>query len=325
MTVELSVIIVTYNAPEWVERCLTHLTGPGAPSVAYEIVVVDNASGPQTRDLLQRWAEREPRLRLHLSAENLGFGRGCNLAVARSTGRTVVLLNPDAEALPGTLDALLAFHDADPRRGLVGGRVLDPQGVVQPESCWGAPTLWSWFCSAVFLTAAFPRHPLFDPESLGRWARDSVREVDIITGCLLLTARTTWDELGGFDESFFMYGEDADLGRRAADAGYHPSITPAATIVHAGGASSANRTAKQRLLLRGKATYARKHWAPRRAAIGVGLLQTGVALRTVAERVLRRGTVWAPLWAERRDWAAGWATSPDRAADLRGTRSGSSV
>ncbi|PRY12968.1 glycosyltransferase family 2 protein [Kineococcus rhizosphaerae] len=316
MNVDVSIVIVTYNAPEWIAQCLDSLTGAGRPSASFEVIAFDNASGEQTRELLRARAATTPELRVHFHPDNLGFAAGVNRAAQMAEGRHVLLVNPDAVVLPDAVDRLLAFLDEDPTRGVVGGRVLYPDGTVSLTSCFAQPTLWSWFCYATGLSTAFKRSPVFDPESLGRWDRDSVRDVDIISGAFLLTTTPTWRRLGGFDEKFFMYGEDADLNRRAVDAGFHPAVTPDAVVVHAGGKSSSTKTAKQRLLLRGKAEYARKHWSAPRARLGIGLLATGVALRSVGETVLGRGRTWRPLWDERADWGQGW---PAR-LDLRGER-----
>ena len=112
------------------------------------------------------------------------------------------------------------------------------------------------------LSTAFKGSRLFDPEAIGGWKRDTVREVGIVTGCLLLAPRALWRELGGFDTRFFMYGEDADLGMRAWAQGLRPAITPDAVITHEIGVSSASRPDKLVLLFRGKATLLRKHWSP---------------------------------------------------------------
>ncbi|WP_432561352.1 glycosyltransferase family 2 protein [Kineococcus sp. SYSU DK003] len=308
MSVDVSIVVVTYNAPEWIAQCFDSLTGEARPQASFEIIAFDNASDQETKNLLAERARTTPELRVHYSPDNLGFAVGVNRAVEMATGQHVLLMNPDAMVRPGAVDALLAFLKADPGRGIVGGRVLYPDGTVSLTSCFAEPSLWSWFCYATGLSTVFKRNPVFDPESLGRWDRDSVREVDIISGAFLMTSRRTWRELGGFDEKFFMYGEDADLNRRAADAGFRPAITPEAVVVHAGGKSSVTKTAKQRLLLRGKAEYARKHWSPARAGIGIGMLAAGVGLRTVGELVLRRGSIWRPLWRERTDWGKGWPT-----------------
>lgn len=321
MSVDVSIVVVTYNAPEWIAQCLDSLTGDARPAASFEVIAFDNASGEETKELLRERAADLPELKVHFSPDNLGFAVGVNRAVELAQGRHVLLMNPDAMVRPGAVDALLAFLTEDPSRGIVGGRVLYPDGTVSLTSCFAQPTLWSWFCYATGLSTAFKRSPLFDPESLGGWDRDSVRDVDIISGAFLMATTQTWRALGGFDEKFFMYGEDADLNRRAVDAGFHPAITPEAVVVHAGGKSSVTKTAKQRLLLRGKAEYAHKHWSAPRARAGVALLTTGVALRTVGEAVLRRGRTWRPLWNERADWGKGW-TAP---LDLTGERSEKSL
>lgn len=294
---DVSIVVVTYQAPEWTGRCLAALQAVVRDSrLDVEVVVVDNASDQPTRDVVAASG-----FRALWMAENIGFGRACNRGVAASGGRLVMLVNPDALAGVDAVEALAAFFDEDPGRGIVGGRTLTPQGALDPRSCWGAMTLWSLACFAVGASTALRGNRLLDPESLGGWRRDSVREVDVVTGCLLLTSREVWDRLGGFDEDFFMYGEDADLSRRARLAGLRPSITPAAEVVHAVGASSGTTVAKQRLLLRGRATLVHKQWTGWRRALGSRLLLAGVALRAVAAR-----GPWTEVWRERGTWQDGW-------------------
>ena len=299
----VSVVVVSYNGGDWLDRCLGALFGDARPVVPFEVVVVDNGSDEATRAVLERWSSQAT---VHYSEENLGFGRGCNLAATIAGGSRIVLLNPDAIALPGCIDALDRALDRHPQAGIVGGRTLRPDGAVEPSSCWGGPTLWSWFCFATGLSTAFHGSRLFDPEALGGWARDTEREVDIVTGCLLAIERTTWERLGGFDERFFMYGEDADLSLRARALGFRPRITPDAEAVHAVGVSSGRKAHKNRLLMTGKATLARLHWPAGRAGVGVGLLATGVLLRALGEIVTRaEQPAWLPL-ARDRTWMHGW-------------------
>jgi N-acetylglucosaminyl-diphospho-decaprenol L-rhamnosyltransferase len=300
---DILVVVVSYNAIDWLAACLGAIAA-GASQRRVEVVVVDNASAPDVQAYL---ATRPYGVDVLQQEHNLGFARACNLGAAHRPSHAVLLLNPDAVVHPDSIEALADFLAADPGRGLVGGRTLRPDGTLDPSSCWGAPSLWSGFCAAVGLSSVFRHSRFFDPESMGRWLRDSEREVDIVTGCLLLASRPVWDRLGGFDEDFFMYGEDADLSLRARAAGLRPSITPTATAVHAVGASSPHRLGKQRLLLRGKVTLARKHWSSPRAAAAGGLLVAGVGLRALAETVRRRkDRTMRTLWAERRDWLAGW-------------------
>jgi hypothetical protein len=303
MTPEVSVVVVTYNGPEWVERCLQAVVVDARPEVSTEVVVVDSGSGQETRDVLARWSDRVTVL---LQDENVGFARGCDIGVAASSGRRVLLLNPDAVVRPGAVDALVRALDAHPDAGIMGGRTVRPDGSLDPSSCWGAPSLWSWTCFATGLSTAFHGSRVFDPESLGTWQRDTFRRVDVVTGCLLMTLRETWDALGGLDTDFFMYGEDADLSLRAAERGFRPAITPDAVAVHAVGASSGHKAHKVRLLMTGKATLVRKRWSPWRARVGIALLVAGAALRGLGERVKRtRRPVWLPLLADR-SWTRGW-------------------
>jgi N-acetylglucosaminyl-diphospho-decaprenol L-rhamnosyltransferase len=299
---DVSILIVTYRCRDAARACLASLRETVA--LSHDVVVLDNASGDGTVELVR---EEFPGVRLIASEENLGFALGCNRAAAEARGEYLLLLNPDTVAHEGAVENLVAFARAHPEHGLYGGRTLDPDGSVNPGSCWGAPTLWSLFCFATLLTSAFKRTRLFDPESLGGWKRDTVREVDIVTGCLLLAPRTLWQELGGFDPRFFMYGEDADLSLRAAALGYRPAITPDAVVTHEIGVSSAAREDKLLLLFRGKATLLRKHWHGLRLRLGLGLLAGGLGLRSLLSR--GRGgqpSPWTQVWRSRDDWLAGY-------------------
>lgn len=271
-------------------------------------MVVDNASGDGTAELIR---EEFPRVRLLASDENLGFARGVNLAAEAARGEHVLLLNPDTLVHEGAVASLVAFARAHPEHGLYGGRTLWPDGRVCEGSCWGRPSLWSLFCFATMLSSVFKRSRLFDPESLGGWERDSVREVGIVTGCLLLARTDVWRRLGGFDERFFMYGEDADLSLRAWAAGYRPAITPDAVITHEVGVSSESRPDKLILLMRGKATLLRKHWRGPRRALGLRFLLAGVAVRAFAPTSLRgrhggRPDAWREVWRRRASWLDGY-------------------
>lgn len=315
MSPDVSVVVVTYRCREAVHACLASLY-ERAGDVPFEVVVVDNASGDGTAEMVrQEFASA----RLFALADNLGFGRAVNLAAAEARGEYLLLLNPDTIVHAGMVDELVAFARSLPRPAICGGRTLRPDGSLDPGSCWGAPSLWSLFCFATLLSSAFKGSGVFDPESLGGWKRDSVRAVDIVTGCLLLAPRELWLELGGFDARFFMYGEDADLALRAAKAGVPRMITPRAVVTHEVGVSSETRPDKLLLLFRGKATLLRKHWGPLRGRMGVGLLLVGVGVRALGALARRRGrtasdrraSAWPAVWRARRDWLQGYDESND--------------
>ena len=310
----VTVVIVTYQNRDHIVACLESLLAqiPDDGSLA---VVFDNASTDGTADLVE---SRFPDVRVVRSEANVGFARGCNLAAAQARSEFILLLNPDTIVQPGCIDALVALARRQPDAAICGGRTLRPTGDLDPMSCWGRPTMWSLVCFASGLSAAFPRSKHFNREGLGRWARDTERRVDIVSGCLLLARRDVWDELGGFDEEFFMYGEDADLGIRAQALGHTSMISPQAEIIRLVGGSSP-AVGKHVLLFRGKVTLVRKLWPGYAGSVATALLLAGVALRAwaaaPARAVFSRSSgpdtraapsTWSQLWARRSEWRDGW-------------------
>lgn len=301
MSADVGIILVTYNSADWIGRCLDSLPAALDGRQA-EVVVVDNASSDGSADLVAR---EHPEVRLIRSERNLGFSGGVNLGARASSAPWVLLLNPDMQARPGALRSLLEFAEKNPGHGVYGGRTLTVDGRTERSSCWGLPSLWSMACFALGLTTLFHHSRLFDPESLGRWDRDSVREVGMVTGCLLLVDRDDWERLGGMDERYFVYGEDADFSARARKLGLRPIITPDAEVVHAIGKSSNGPAGSMPLVLAGKVTYARTHFG-RAAAVVVALLRLGVFARALGSRVIGRGTKWAECWRGRAAWQQGF-------------------
>lgn len=303
---DVSVIVVTYRCRDAARDCLASLY-EGAGDVSLEAIVVDNASADGTAEMV---AEEFPQARLFELEENIGFARAVNLGAEHARGEYLLLLNPDTVVHDGMPAQLVSFARSLPEAAICGGRTLRPDGRLDPGSCWGAPSLWSLLCFATLLSSVFKGSRVFDPESLGGWQRDSVRDVDIVTGCLLLASRKLWHEFGGFDPLFFVYGEDADLALRAAGAGVRRVITPRAVVTHEVGVSSATRPDKLVLLFHGKVTLLRKHWNPLRRRLGIGLLAAGVGVRALEARLVgRRGgeaSGWPALWSMRREWLRGY-------------------
>lgn len=304
---DVSVLVVTYNSDEHIDTCLSSIPD-GAGSLEVETVVVDNCSHDESARVVRHHPTRPTLLE---ERTNHGFARAVNLAASRASGRYVLLVNPDARLHGEAIAELVRFADAHPANGIYGGRVLDPEGRLDPRSCWGLPTAWSMTCFGTGLSSVFRSSPIFDPTSLGSWQRDDVREVGAVSGCLLLVRRDVWHELGGLDESYFVYGEDIDLGWRSWQAGYRPVIIPSAVLTHVGSASSTSDLAQTRLLLTARATFIRLRWTGLRRAWGLTMLRSGVLLRSVAER-LRRSPAdaepgrWTALEAEAAQWSKGF-------------------
>lgn len=307
MPPEVAIIVVSYNSEKHLTRCLESVS-TACLRVHSEIIVLDNDSTDASAALVRKNFHH---VKLLTPGRNLGFAAGVNFAARHATADYILLLNPDTVLLDQAIDAIVEFARASPHHGLYGARTFKPDGKVEPSSCWGVPTLWSLAMFASGLSSLARRHPVLDPESLGRWPRDTVREVGIISGCCLLVARPVWEKLGGFDERFFMYGEDADLALRARRSGYRPVICPDARLIHEVGQSS-TPASKLLLLFRGKATLLRTHWRGLRRVAGLGLLLSGVAARALGaqlQQVASRSTGserWLIVWRQRRHWIHGY-------------------
>jgi GT2 family glycosyltransferase len=162
----------------------------------------------------------------------------------------------------------------------------------------------------------FPRSTIFNGEAYAGWQRDCSREVHIVSGCFLMIPRAFWEMLGGFDDSFFMYGEEADLCLRARALGARPMFTPAATIVHHGGASERTRVGKMVKLLAAKTLLINRHWRPSLRPLGRGLLQAWPLSRWLALALLAAATgsrtarekaeAWQAIWSLRGEWQGGY-------------------
>ncbi|MEV6237229.1 glycosyltransferase family 2 protein [Lentzea sp. NPDC051838] len=299
--VGLSILMVSYNAADHLGATLRSLQGAAAPSDPHEVLVTDNGSADDAADVAEDLLGTGAVERLN---RNTGFAFAVNRTAERAKGDYFLLLNPDACPRPGSIDAALALLRARPQTGIVGGRCVTPDGQVDPRSCFGRITAWSLTSGMLGLSSVFRGSALFDPESLGDWQRDDDRPVDVVSGGFLLVSRETWERLGGFDETYRIYGEDQDLCLRAAAAGLQPRIAPSAEFEHAVGASSANRANRDVLVLTGRATVVRQHL--KHKEYGLFAMRTGVALRALAESVLRKQPRWREVWRRRADWSGGW-------------------
>lgn len=308
MKADVAIVIVTYNSEGQIRECLESVIRQ-RKQVSQQIIVVDNQSRDGTVDAIR---SEFPEVQLILPGENLGFAKGVNLGARSADAEFVLLLNPDTVILDHAVDVLVEFARAHPAHGLYGGRTLKPDGSLEPSSCWGVPTLWSMTLFALGITTLASKNRWLDPESLGSWQRDSVREVGVITGCFLLTPLRIWNELAGLDERYFMYGEDVDFAMRAKAAGYRPVICPDAKLVHEVGQSAETPVHKMLLLYRGKASLVRTHWKGPAQKFGLALLAAGTALRAALANlgaVVRKPATagrWQTLWQKRNEWLPGY-------------------
>ncbi len=299
---DVTVIIVTYNSEEQIVACLESLQKQRR-EIGQEIIVVDNCSQDRTPTIIE---ESFPEVTLVAPGENLGFAKAVNLAARKAQADYLLLLNPDTVVLEHAVDQVHAFAKANPQYGFYGGRTLKEDGIsLERSSCWGQPTVWSLFLFATGVSTLFRNNSFLDPESLGPWQRDTVREVGVITGCFLLASKEAWQKIDGFDEHFWLYGEDVDLAMKARKAGYRPVITPDATTIHEVGQSS---TSAQKMiwLHRGKVSLIKKHWSGLSRTLALSFLKFGVFLRaTLFKLAGKSDSHWVVGWKRRADWTNG--------------------
>jgi GT2 family glycosyltransferase len=324
--IDVSIIIISYNTREMTLAAIDSVVRE-TTAISYEIIVVDNASSDGSADAI---AAHPVKARLFALTDNIGFGRANNFGTQHASGDYVLLLNPDTVVINGAIDTLVAFAKANRRAMIWGGRTLFGDMSLNPSSCWGRLSPWSLICRVTGLTAIFPKSELFNPEAYGAWRRDRAREVDIVSGCFLLIPRPIWLALGGFDEAFFMYGEEADLCLRAKRIGAQPMVTPEATIIHYGGASEKTRTGKFVKLLSAQATLIDRHWPAPLRDIGQHLLTLWPLSRWIALSVSARVTgsadhrdaadTWRAIWGARGRWQFGYAKPDLTDAEKRAQR-----
>lgn len=309
----VSILIISFNTKQMTLDCLRSVFAE-TRETAIEVIVVDNASTDESADAI---AAEFPEVRLIRSPENLGFAAANNLAADSARGRFLLLLNPDTIVIEQAVDRLAAFAVEHPSAGVCGGRTLYADRSLNPTSCWRRFDLWTLVCSIAGTTLLFPSSRAFNPEPYGRWRRDTVREVDIVTGCWLLIERALWQRLGGFAKKYFMYGEDADLCLRARAAGAKPMITPAATIIHFGGGADPYRPAKFVAIFKAKVSLMDDHWPRWQRPIGKAIYPLYPLTRAVAyglaATILRReslrtkAALWREVWRRRNEWRFGWS------------------
>lgn len=231
----LSIVIVHYNTPEDLGRCLESLRAQ-APACDHEVVVVDNASTAPGLDDLQA---ANPDVRWIRNTENLGYGKACNQGMALVPADYHLVLNPDIVVLPGALDALVNFADENPRAGIIGPQLLNEDGTIQ-DSCRRFYTFWTLILRRTFVGKLRPNSQTVTRHLMHDFDHASVRPVDWVLGGCLLVSREALDRCGPMDDRFFLYFEDVDWCYRMWQCGLEVLYLPDARFIHRHRRSSAS-------------------------------------------------------------------------------------
>jgi N-acetylglucosaminyl-diphospho-decaprenol L-rhamnosyltransferase len=242
---DVATVVVTHDALPWLEQCLESVRG-------IPTVVVDNDSGDGTAGFVR---ERFPAVRV-IEQENLGLAAGWNRGIEATDGRYVLILNADAWLTEGALEQLVSFANSRPDAAVVGPRLLNPDGSLQ-RSVRGFPTVWRLATEYYFLRKLAPRSRVLNAFYAGGFDHAQVREADFVMGACMLVRRGAIDEVGGLDESFFLFSEETDWCYRFHQAGWKVFFFPGAECVHVGGASHGGRMFRENL--RGQLRFLAKH------------------------------------------------------------------
>jgi GT2 family glycosyltransferase len=224
----LSIIIVSYNSGPFLEKCLNAIFRE-EHGFSVKVILVDNHSRDGS---IERIETEFPELTCVRNNQNLGFAKACNQGLELANGEYVLFLNPDAFIKSDTLARCVTFMDVNTDVGMMGCRLLNMDGTFQP-SCSDFPYIHKLFLDHLLRNRIFP-HALRHRLLLKYWTHDQIREVDWILGAFMLSRLGLLKELRGFDEDFFLYGEDMELCYRIKQNRWKIAFFPDAMVMHMG-------------------------------------------------------------------------------------------
>lgn len=252
----ISIVIVNYKVPEYLIEALRSILQADLYDKA-EIIVVDNASGDNSQKLI---TEEFPSVRWIQLKHNIGFGKACNVGAQNARGSFILLLNPDTVIAKNTFTVAIHFMEAHPDAGLMGPKVLNPDGTLQASCKRGFPTPANSFYHFSGLSRIFPKSKHFGSYNLTYVNPDETSEVDAVSGSCMFIRSTTFHTINGFDEQFFLYGEDLDLCYRIRELGQSIWYHPETQIIHRKGKSSAKSQLRSRIAFyEAMVLFSRKH------------------------------------------------------------------
>ncbi len=273
---DLAVIIVSYNVRSFLEQTLRTVVD-ASEGLRVELIVVDNASTDESAAMVR---ERFPGTRLIANSENMGFARASNQGFARAHGRYVLFLNPDVVIHRDTLRTMVGFMDDHPKVGAAGCKLLLPDGQMELACRRSFPTPGVAFYKIVGLANLFPHNRRFGAYNLTHLDPNQEHEADALSGSFMMVRHDTLEQVGSWDERYFMYGEDLDLCYRIKRAGWKVWYVPTTEVVHFHGESARQTSRIHDRITFYKAMYifVREHLGSH-VLFPVWLLTTGIVLR----------------------------------------------
>ena len=241
---ELAVIIVNYNTRDLLDNCLSSVFRSAKPKGGLQVIVVDNASQDGSVKMV---TSKYPQVLLVKNKKNLGFAKANNQAVEVSDGKYLLFLNSDTVIKQYSLVKPLKYLKNHPKAGAITIRLYLKDGSIDYENHRGFPDPWSSFCRLFGLSAIFPHSTFFNRYYLGFKNINRVHAIPVTAGSFIMMPSKLFKDLGGWDETYFFYGEDIDLCYRINQAGYKIIYYPKVSTLHLRGASSGLRKESARI------------------------------------------------------------------------------
>lgn len=235
---DLSVIIVSFNTCQLLDDCLASLLAADPPEGGFEIIVVDNASNDGSQEMLR---QKYPQVQLLALEANLGFSAANNRGTAVAKGSAILFLNSDTKLTEQAIVQPLQYLEDNPRTGAITVRLVYPDGQRDPDNHRGFPTPWNALCHFTGVSRLFPNKPRLNGYFQSYVDFSQTHTVDVIAGSFMMMPHFLVDDLGGWDETYFFYGEDIDFCYRIHEAGYEIVYYPHVEVLHYKGASSGLR------------------------------------------------------------------------------------
>lgn len=276
--IDLSIIIVNYNVKAYLANLLSSIKKASA-GINLEVFVVDNASVDKSIEYLQ---PRFPWVKFIKNVHNVGFGRANNQVLNYLTGKYTLILNPDTLIQEDTLSTMLSFMDSHPDAGLATCRLLNSDGSYSRDAIRNVPNLWSALMRVLGITELFPNSKLAGSYFVAKNDPGKIVEVPVISGSFMMIPTALFQELGGFDERFFMYFEDTDLCFRVAEKGFKIYYVPDTSIIHFRGESTKKQSINHHLVFN-KALYQfyQKHYSKSYSVFSRALILLGIVFRAL--------------------------------------------
>lgn len=286
---KLSVIIVSYKVPYFLEQTLLSVR-KAAKRVRTEIIVIDNNSRDNSVEMVET---KFPEVKVIVNLKNTGFATANNQGIEIAQGEYILFLNPDTVVREDTLEKVIAFMEANPTVGGLGVKMIDGTGTFLPESKRGFPSPEVAFYKTFGLSKLFPKSKRFNRYHLGYLDNNESHEIAVLSGAFMLMPKFVLDEIGYWDEAFFMYGEDIDLSYRIIKAGYKNYYYADTTIIHYKGESTKKGSLNYvKTFYEAMIIFTQKHFQGSKAGLFVLMLKFAIYFRaflTLLSNFTKRG------------------------------------